>query len=422
MGTELAQLEARVQELEQRLVHADKLACIGQMSAGIAHEVNTPMAYVLANLTSLADLLDDLEGAPLDEAAKQALSGAREIVTDCTGGMERIRRVVSNLKVFSRVEYDHMEQVDLNRIVEAACQLAGNEVRHRARLVLDTVDVPRLLGDASKLTQVIVNLLINAAQAIESGDASNHRIVVETRLEGGEVVLRVRDTGSGIAHELLPRIFEPFVTTKPRDRGTGLGLWLVREIVRLHEGSISARSELGRGTSFEVRLPTGRSLRSLGTPEIVANQNATSIPARRRARVLLIDDDPALRRALSRLLGGHHMLIEADGGTGGIAALDSGALFDAVLCDLMMPDLDGPAVYEHLARTRPDLLAHLAFLSGGAFTPRVKRFLEEVPTQVVEKPASREVLLRVIDELMNGNAAQAIGPALPLHQPVGASK
>jgi len=418
MGTELERLEARVRDLEQRLVHADKLACIGQMSAGIAHEVNNPVAYVLANLTSLTDLLDDLEDANLGEAAKQALSGAREIVTDCAGGMERIRRVVSDLKVFSRVEYDHIEQVDLNQVVESACQLAGNEVRHRARLVIEAGDVPRVLGDASKLTQVIVNLLINAAQAIESGDASRHRITVATRLDQGDVVLSVTDTGSGIAPELLPRIFEPFVTTKPRDRGTGLGLWLVNEIVRLHEGQISVQSQLGQGTSFEVRMPAGRSMRSMLPAESVENQNA-SIPARRRSRVLLIDDDPALRRALVRLLSAHHVIIEADGGSGGITAIDSGAHFDAVLCDLMMPDLDGPAVYEHIARTRPLLLDHLAFLSGGAFTPRVRRFLDEVATQVVEKPASREALLRVIDGLTRGiedehPRAQA--------QPLGASK
>lgn len=418
MGTELERLEARVRDLEQRLVHADKLACIGQMSAGIAHEVNNPVAYVLANLTSLTDLLDDLEDANLGEAAKQALSGAREIVTDCAGGMERIRRVVSDLKVFSRVEYDHIEQVDLNQVVESACQLAGNEVRHRARLVIEAGDVPRVLGDASKLTQVIVNLLINAAQAIESGDASRHRITVATRLDQGDVVLRVADTGCGIAPELLPRIFEPFVTTKPRDRGTGLGLWLVNEIVRLHEGQISVESKLGQGTSFEVRMPAGRSMRSMLPAESVENQNA-SIPARRRSRVLLIDDDAALRRALIRLLSAHHVIIEADGGSGGIAAIDSGAHFDAVLCDLMMPDLDGPAVYEHIARTRPALLDHLAFLSGGAFTPRVRRFLDEVATQVVEKPASREALLRVIDGLTRGDEDES---SRSQAQPLGASK
>ncbi len=405
-----------MRELEQRLVHADKLACIGQMSAGIAHEVNNPVAYVLANLTSLGDLLDDLEAVDLDEGGKQALRGAREIVTDCAGGMERIRRVVSDLKVFSRVEYDHVEQVDLNRIVESACQLAGNEMRHRARLVVEAGDLPRVVGDASKLTQVVVNLLINAAQAIESGDASHHRITVQTQRDGADVVLRVKDTGMGIAPELLPRIFEPFVTTKPRDRGTGLGLWLVHEIVRLHEGHISVDSVRGSGTTFEVRIPAGRSLRSLRPPELVEHDNA-SIPARRRARVLLIDDDAALRRALVRLLGSRHILVEADGGAGGIAALDSGAPFDAVLCDLMMPDLDGPAVYAHIARTRPELLDHLAFLSGGAFTSRVRTFLDEVETQVVEKPASREALLRVIDGLMRD-----LPTVIVRSQPVGASK
>jgi signal transduction histidine kinase len=382
MDDELHKLEARVRELEQRLVHADKLACIGQMSAGIAHEINNPVAYVLANLTSLADLLDELEAAGLDEGARQALSGAREILTDCTGGVERIRRVVSELKGFSRAEFDAEESFDLERVVNAACQLARNEVRHRAKLTLDLEDVPQVVGDPSKLTQVVVNLLINAAQAIEGGDASSHQITVRTRAQGGQVILSVSDTGAGISEEHQARIFEPFFTTKPRERGTGLGLWLVREIVRSHGGEVTVRSD-----------------RSVKPPS--PDNHNDSIPARRRGRVLLIDDDPALRRALKRLLSPHHQVIEADGGHGGIAALDSGEGYDAVLCDLMMPDVDGPGVYEHLARTRPELLNRLAFLSGGAFTPRVQSFLEEVETQVVEKPASREALLRVIDGLLD---------------------
>jgi nitrogen-specific signal transduction histidine kinase/CheY-like chemotaxis protein len=408
MGTELEALESKIRELTERLAHADKLACLGQMSAGIAHEINNPVAYVLANLTALSDLLDEFEvgilGSPghageLSEGARQALTGAREIVTDCTQGLDRIRRISADLKKFARVEAGSVERIDVNRVVESAVQLADNEVRHRARLVVSLGQVPSIMGDAGKLTQVVLNLLINAAQAIEGGDASRHRVRVETLHEEDTVIIRVSDTGKGITELDARRIFEPFFTTKQSDGGTGLGLWLVQDIVRRHEGEISVHSTAGRGATFDVRLPVSAERpRSMKPEPNLAH--ADSMPLPRRARVLLIDDDPAMRRALKRMLSAHHEVIEGEGGEGGIALLSSGERFDAVLCDLMMPDTDGVAVYDHIANHLPEMLGRLAFLSGGAFTPRTRAFLDQVENQVVEKPASREALLRVIAGLV----------------------
>jgi nitrogen-specific signal transduction histidine kinase/ActR/RegA family two-component response regulator len=416
MTRDVEALERRVRELEGRLVHADKLACIGQMSAGIAHEINNPAAYVLANLTVLGDLLDELRGEPLGEAGRQALTSAHEILTDCTGGMERIQRVAGDLKLFSRVEYDSFERVSLNEVVEGALKLADNELRHRARVEKKLGASAPVLGDASKLSQIVLNLLINAAQAIESGDASHNVISVETVSDETQVILRVRDTGSGIAESALPRIFDPFFTTKPKGSGTGLGLWLVRELVRMHDGEIAARNTRD-GTVFEVVLPAD--VGSVKRPAVLPPtlHTGASMPVRRRARVLLIDDDPALRRALKRLLNPHHTLIEADGGASAISALRGQASFDAILCDLMMPDLDGPAVYDFIVQHRPELAEHLVFMSGGAFTERAQTFLEHSGMRVIEKPVSRETLLRAIDSL-----ASASDDGARVAQLVGASK
>jgi CheY-like chemotaxis protein len=386
------------------------------MSAGVAHEINNPVAYVLANLTALSDLLDELEAEPLEEAGRQALTAARDVLADCTGGMERIQRVASDLKLFSRVEYDRLERVVINDVVGSALKLASNELRHRARVEMHLGDVPPIMGDASKLSQVVLNLLINAAQAIESGDASSHLISIETKSMGTSVVLRVSDTGRGIRSEDMPHIFEPFFTTKPKGKGTGLGLWLVREIVRMHDGEIRAECEAGR-TTFEVRLPAHLGAFKSVAPPASSALHGASIPLRRKARVLLIDDDAPLRRALKRMLSAHHHVVEADGGKSAIEAIERDASFDAILCDLMMPDLDGPAVYAYLEHHHPDLLERMAFLSGGAFTERSRAFLEQVTTQVVEKPVSREALLRVIDGLSAHADAQRAHQLL-----VGASK
>jgi nitrogen-specific signal transduction histidine kinase/ActR/RegA family two-component response regulator len=414
MGKE-RELEAQVRELTERLSHADKLACLGQMSAGIAHEINNPVAYVLANLTALSDLLDDLETSQLSEAASQALTGAREIVEDCAGGMERIRRISADLKKFARVEESTYTRVDVNAVVESACQLADHEVRHRARLVVSLGKIPPVMGDPGKLTQVVLNLLINAAQAIDGGDASHHRVRVETLCEEDRVIIRVSDTGRGISEQHRARIFEPFFTTK-HDGGTGLGLWLVQDLVRRHDGDISVSSVEGKGATFDVRLKAhDGSTRSMRPEAVHHSPDTASMPLPRRARVLLIDDDAALRRALKRMLSAHHEVIEGDGGEGGLRALAHGQRYDAILCDLMMPDVDGVAVYDHLAQHRPELLPRLAFLSGGAFTPRTRTFLDQVAHQVVEKPVSREALLRVIAGLVQQDDDEPL-------QVVGASK
>lgn len=402
----------RAEQLQRRLIHADKLASIGQMSAGIAHEINNPAAYVLANLTVLNDLLDELRGKQgQDEAAEQALAGMGELLTDCVGGMDRIRNVVSELKMFSRIERDDVEEVDINQVVEAACHLASNEIRHRARLVKSLEEVPMLRGDAGKLTQVVVNLLINAAQAIDGGDAAHNRIEVRTCFRDRNVFLSVSDSGSGIDAGNLSRIFEPFFTTKTKERGTGLGLALVAELVRVHDGEVDVDSSPERGTCFTVRLPLRSTIPSVRPP--VSERPSQKLRRNAaRAKVLLIDDDPALRRALKRMLGAHHDVTEADGGRGGIDALGLDAPCEVVLCDLMMPDVDGPAVYEHLKSQRPDLLPRLAFLSGGAFTPRVRNFLDDTDIRVVEKPVSREALLEVISELLGQPLARTATQSL----------
>jgi two-component system NtrC family sensor kinase len=222
------------------------------------------------------------------------------------------------------------------------------------------------------------------------GRADHNRIAVSTEDRGDVLVLVVEDTGHGIPAELRERIFEPFFTTKPTGRGGGLGLSVCLEIVRLHGGTITVESEVGRGSRFEVRLPLDNGL----APRPRAEPSAA--PARRRARILIIDDDALVLRGLGRMLSSDHEVVMANGGQEGLEILAADRRFDVILCDLMMPTTDGPQVHATLAERAPELLPRLVFCSGGAFTPRARAFLGSVENEVLGKPMRRDELLGVI--------------------------
>lgn len=236
-------------DLEAQLVVGDRMASIGMLAAGVAHEINNPLAYVLANLRFVAEaMLKQKTLAPcgaLDEVVT-AIAEAQE-------GAERVNGIVRDLKAFARSEDTQRGPVDLHQILDSAANLAANELRHCARLVKDySVERLTVEGSASRLGQVFLNLLVNAAQAIPEGAATHNEIRVVTRAqEDGRVLVEVRDTGPGMSPEVLKRLFTPFFTTKPKGIGTGLGLSICQKIVTAHGGEIQVRSELGRGTSFK---------------------------------------------------------------------------------------------------------------------------------------------------------------------------
>jgi len=409
---------SRAAELERRLIHADRLASIGQLAAGVAHEINNPLAFLIGNTSMMTELMDGLDAA-LDELSAlgageggsdrrtaevlrrhrigSTMAEMREMLEDNVSGLERIRKVSRNLKVFSRAERDQVDRVYLNDVVDTACDLSFNEIRHRARLVKDLGEVPTITGDKSKLCQVLVNLLLNAAHAIEPGDAARNQIKVETVRGRDHVELRVTDTGSGIPREDLARIFDPFFTTKPRGVGTGLGLSLCTEIVGQHGGEIGVDSKVGRGSTFVVYVPldTGIGL----SPERAAVEEVAVEPDPERLRVLIVDDDTQVRRALRRMIEARHEVVAAEGGPEAIDLLSRDRRFDAILCDLMMPDADGVAVYQHLRAIAPNLAAKLAFVSGGSLGGRLDSLPEDEKPQLLKKPFSRQKLLDFVSEL-----------------------
>ncbi|MGZ5968040.1 MAG: hybrid sensor histidine kinase/response regulator [Polyangiales bacterium] len=379
-------------ELQARLALADRMASVGTLAAGVAHEINNPLAYVVTNLDAAANEIARL--AP-GSRALQALAEAKE-------GSERVRRIVQDLKTFSRADDDSRERVDLKSVVVSSLDLAMNEIRHRARLVRDLRDAPRVDANAGKLGQVVVNLLVNAAQAIPEGAVDKHEIRVVTRTDDdGHAVLEVADTGPGMPPEIRRRIFDPFYTTKPVGEGTGLGLTICHGIVTALGGSIEVESMVGAGSTFRVTLPPSTVSERASRPSAVPPSTETE----RRGRVLVVDDEPLIGKSVQLLLSTKHDVVPLTSAREAYDRMLSGERWDAVLCDLMMPEMTGMDLYERLEQRMPELARKMVFLTGGAFTPRARAFLERGQNPRVEKPFDEETLLAAIASVMRATSS-----------------
>ncbi|MBZ4395206.1 PAS domain S-box protein [Myxococcus sp. MISCRS1] len=391
-------------QLQARLTLADRLASVGTLAAGIAHEINNPLAFVLSNLSFLSDEfrrnLPPGDGAAALQARLRGepdLAEWGEVLHEACEGAERVRQIVRQLKTFSRPDEERVSPLDVHTVLESVAMMAANEIRHRAQLKREYGDIPSVMANEGKLSQVFLNLVVNAAQAIPEGSAHRHEIRLATRRDGlSRVVVEVQDTGVGIAREVIDRIFDPFFTTKPVGVGTGLGLSICHSIVHGLGGEITVESEPGRGTTFRVVLPTTEpEARAVATsPE---PSGAPVGPP--RGRVLVVDDEPAVGRVLQRILRGHEVEV-ACSGRQALELLEQGLKPDAVLCDVMMPDLTGRDVYELVRRAHAGLEGRFVFVSGGAFTTGAREFLASIPNLLLEKPFDEGRVRRVVDDLV----------------------
>jgi len=373
-------------ELERRLTLTDRLSSLGTLAAGMAHEINNPLAFVGANLELVAEALRAPELPPL------AAAGALEAVEDARVGADRIRRIVQGLQAFAAPDRRARVTLTLPSVVEKAAALVMNEIRHRARFVREDAGAPAVHADEGGLTQLLVNLLLNAAQAIAPGCEAANEIRVVTRTEGGRAVLEVRDTGEGIPPAHLERIFDPFFSTRGPGVGTGLGLSICHAIATAHGGDLSVESSPGTGTVVRLRLPPAEAPRV--TPEPMGAAEAPS-----RSRVLVIDDEPLVLATTARVLQSEFETEALGDAREALARIGAGVRYGAILCDLMMPNMTGMAFYQALCQVAPELAARCAFLTGGAFTDDARRFLETVPGRTVEKPFDVSALRDLVRRL-----------------------
>ncbi len=404
-------------QLQAKLAQADRLSSMGMLAAGVAHEINNPLSYVLYNLESLvedlpelldamrtfqarvsdhlgADKLDALVGAASESMNPAMLGDIRERFADALEGSRRIQNIARGLGTFSRVERDKLVPVNLMHVVEVAINMAYNEIKYRARLVKEYGKLPTVMASEGRLSQVFLNLLINAAHAIDEGNVEANEIRVRTWEQDGAVWAAVADTGKGIAPEHMSKLFEPFFTTKEVGVGSGLGLAISKNIIESYGGEISVESTLGQGTRFTIRLPV-RAVEQEEAPRPKAAAQADQAPG----RILIVDDEDGIRNAMVRMLRSHEV-VQADSGAEARKLLETDRAFDLVLCDMMMPEVSGMDLHQWLLEAHPTLAERVIFITGGAFTPRTREYLNQVDNLRIEKPFDVANFRKIVNEFI----------------------
>lgn len=370
--------------MQTQLMFTERMASVGALAAGVAHEINNPLTYVLAN-TELLEA-EAFKGPGFD------LSLVQQLLAEIREGAERVQGTVRDLLVFSRNDEDE-GPVDVRAVLESSISMAANQIRHLARLKTEIAPVSFVHANQRKLGQVFLNLLVNAVQSLQH-DRDNE-IRVSLAEEEGQVVARFADTGCGIDPAIRDRIFEPFFTTKPAGVGTGLGLSICYSIIRTLGGAIEVRDREGGGTEFVVRLPT-------------TIRDATPIPSTTPptppGRILVVDDDPLILRTVSRNLKRHRVDTMTDSEEA-LVRLES-EVYDVILCDVIMPTLSGIEVFEKACAQKPELADRFMFMSGGLFSDATEEFFRRTRRPLLTKPFRREELTGLVNSTL-----MRLGPA-----------
>ncbi len=412
LAEEVGRQRATEAQFRAGLLRSERLAAVGTLAAGVAHEINNPAAILLANFDALdaqvkavRSTVDSAHGR-LTETEIARLRGALAEMSEITqvgvSEVDRVATVVRALRSFALVDSDSIAMVRLDELAAQACSLVSREIAARATLVRSLSPTPPIAADAMKLTQAIANLLLNAGQSFDEGATDRNTVTISTAVEGDTVVVSVRDTGRGIPPELRERVFEPFFSTRPREKGTGLGLPLAADIARQHRGELRIDSEVGRGTVAELRIPRAT---GLGVPE-----PPPAPVAERRPRVLFVDDEAQILRAYERLLASSYDVVTVAAGDAAISLLQRDRAWDAILCDIIMPGVDGAAVWEWVEANAPELGERFLFCSGGAFTERSAALATAQRARLLDKPLRRAQIVAAIAGVMARGAQREAAP------------
>jgi two-component system NtrC family sensor kinase len=387
--TERKKLQDQARDMYQQLVQAEKLASLGQTMSGVAHELNNPLATILACAERLA-------GRPLDPATTRDLDAIHNAA-------DRAARIVRNLQTFARKRHTTRTTVELNQVVRETLALRAYEQRAANVMIVQALaaGLPPIFADPHQLQQILLNLIINAEQAMLSAHGRG-TLILRTwhEPERDAVILEVNDDGPGMPEEVQAKVFDPFFTTKAVGKGTGLGLTVAYAIAQEHGGRLSVRSGGGagqnRGASFFLELPvSGGAMRA---PEAIPARSLPAVPA--GASALVIEDERALGDAVAASLTDEGFSVDrAENGEEGLQRL-AGRRYDVIICDLKMPKVDGPALFAEVSDRMPDLRKRLIFVTGDVAGTEAERFLENSGCRWIPKPFRLRDLVRVAIETL----------------------
>ncbi|MCX5746604.1 MAG: response regulator, partial [Proteobacteria bacterium] len=400
LGRDLAvQVERRTQErdvAQEVLTQTAHLTAVGQLAAGVGHEINNPLTVAQVNLEILCE---ELNGT----------TDSATLASEALESLRRIGRVVDDLRSAAKPTAALVDNVDARAIVRSAVQLTSHRLRHVANIKDELHEVVTIKADAVRLRQAFGNLLVNAAQALELGASGPPTIELRSRRIGPDrVAIEIVDHGVGMGPTTLARLSEPYFSTRHERGGMGLGLFVARNILVGLGGTLEFESELGRGTVARVILPI-----EPGAPQPQPPVEATprdeppraASPLASRPRALVVDDEPMIARTIKRQLATFDVTVCSDGAEA-FGVLEGDPNFDLIICDLMMPRMSGAELHAALTTTHPSYLARILFISGGAVTEHSIQFLARDDIHFVTKPFSRAELATAVEGIMTTNAAR----------------
>jgi two-component system NtrC family sensor kinase len=379
------QAESEIARQREALQQSEKMAAFGSLLAGVAHELNNPLSVVIGNAVLLAE---EMEGSGLAERAHRVQMAA-----------ERCGRIVRTFLAMARHRQTEKRPVSVQAVVDAAVELLAYPMRTSGVTLEQSIasNLPALLCDSDQIVQVLTNLLTNARQALEERPQPR-RVRLTAWAKGGWLQIEVTDNGPGIADAIRSRVFDPFFTTKPTGAGTGVGLAVSRGIVEAHGGSLGLASPSGEGASFVVRLPVVRD--GATSVETDVGPETQHRPSQVALTVLVVDDEPDIGQMLSEMLRtlgyGSDVKVTGEAAQAALRERD----YDAVLCDLRLPGLDGPTLYDWMAEHRPNLCARTAFITADTLSPSSHRFLTRAKRPVLEKPFLPADLRQLLSQLL----------------------
>lgn len=385
--------------LRAQIIQSEKLASIGKLVSGVAHEVNNPLTAIMG-FAQLALSRD------LDTASRREMQTIFE-------ESERAYRIIQNLLAFARQRPPTKAPVSLNELIQRVADLRAYDARLASIDVVLRLDpaLPPILGDQYELQQMLFNVIVNAEEALKAAGREGGAITITSRAADGRAYVEICDDGDGIDLDHLDHVFEPFYSSKPVGQGTGLGLSISYGIVNEHDGTITARNLPDGGACIAIDLPATSTV-TASPPELETQEARSESPVSQGARILVVDDEPAIRRLLSGILAMANFDVEvADSAREALEILATGS-FDAVISDLKMPVMDGPALFSEIQRRYPRLVAHTAFITGDAITNETREFLEASGRPYLEKPFRVESIRSLAEQLVGASAPSATAERL----------